>query len=80
MLKLFNLHILTKDDFQTVANDGIYLNNNGKRKFFVQYEKMAGGHQGEVPDEDTKTGFRQVFQKMVYDLAKHIQNDKPLTL
>ena len=68
-LKLFNLNILNENDFSNVAQNGIYLANSGKIKFFKQYEKMAGTYMSDDNPQASGKGFRKEFQKQVQNLA-----------
>ena len=80
MLNLFNLKILNQTDFNEVGKGGIYLSIAGKKKFFVQYERMVGQYQGEVPDPKRKIGFRKAFQEQVGLLAKTIKAGVPFII
>ncbi len=80
MLRLFNLGILQAEDFAPVAKKGIYLITSGKKKFFRQYEKMAGGYRGETLKKDPGGLFRRAFQAQVQALIKTIMNDAPIEI
>lgn len=73
MLNLFNLSILNEDDFTEVAKGGIYLSTSGKKKFFVQYEKLAGHYKGQMPMKEDQDAFRRDFQKTVAQLSKIVK-------
>lgn len=74
-LNLFNLGSLTQQDFAPMPEGGIYLNTAGKKKFFVQYERMLGKLAG-VTDAAEKThGFRAVFQAQIAVLMKAMQQN-----
>jgi len=76
MLRLFNLNILTKNDFHKVGKGGVYLSITGKKKFFIQYEKMVGRYKGET-SIDPETGlFRKQFQDEVNKLMKMVMAGK----
>jgi CRISPR-associated protein Cas1 len=72
-LNLFNLKIVNEQDFYHPPEGGTWLNTSGRRKFFENYEKMAGKIHGATPRENEKAGFRQIFQKRVAELARIIQ-------
>ncbi|MDW7679423.1 MAG: CRISPR-associated endonuclease Cas1 [bacterium] len=75
-LNLFNLGILKTEDFDSLPRgDGVYLGTTGKKKFFIQYEKMLGQYQSDTDPADKKPGFRAIFQKRIYELAKLIRLD-----
>ena len=78
MLKLFNLHILNKDDFEPAGRGGIYLSTSGKKKFFQQYEAMVGLYKGETETKPRPGMFRQAFQTQTANLVKTVTHDKPL--
>lgn len=72
-LTLFNLKILTEEDFVEYAKGGIYLNTSGKRKFFQQYEKMLGELASATDTDRTARGFRTVFQDQIEKMMKAVQ-------
>jgi len=74
-LNLFNRGTLKADDFDPYPKGGVYLGTTGKKKFFVQYEKMLGEYPGATDTADKKPGFRAIFQKRIYKLAKQIRID-----
>jgi len=80
MLRLFNLNILKKDDFEPAGRGGIYLSASGKKKFFQQYEAMVGSYKGESETKPRPGMFRRAFQTQVANLAKTIAHDEPLQL
>lgn len=73
-LNLFNLGILTENDFYPLPEGGIYLGISGKKKFFTHYERMLGEFMGATDIAEKKKGFRAVFQKRIMELAKKIQS------
>ena len=77
MLRLFNLSILTKDDFNQVGKGGVYLSKSGKGKFFTQYEQMVGQYKSESMNQDNTIKFRKHFQNTINCLMKTIMNDEP---
>jgi CRISP-associated protein Cas1 len=77
ILKLFNRHTFTESDFYNPPAGGVYMNTEGKKKFFVQYEKMLGDYVSASSVNIQKTGIRSVFQKQIHLLAKAIQQDIP---
>lgn len=76
-LNLFNRHTFTESDFYNPPGGGVYMNTEGKKKFFVQYEKMLGEYVGASSVNIQKTGIRSVFQNQIHLLAKAIQQDIP---
>jgi len=77
MIRLFNLSILTKDDFNQVGKGGVYLSKSGKGKFFTQYEQMVGQYKGESMTQDGTIKFRKHFQNTINSLMKTVMNDEP---
>jgi len=78
MLNLFHLGILKTSDFFPVGGGGIYLSPDGKKKFFQQYERMAGKYTDETQPLPVETGFRKKFQDRVLWLQKIVQDEIPL--
>jgi len=72
--------MLKADDFTEVGKGGIYLSTSGKKKFFQQYERMAGRYKGQVPHQKNSGTFRRIFQMQVENLIKAIKDDKALVI
>jgi len=81
-LNLFNLGILKEEDFYSPPEGGVYLSISGKKKFFIQYEKMVGQYTGVAATAEDKGGFKKIFQQRVSDLVHLIRINKetPLTV
>lgn len=71
-LRLFNLGIVTESDFYSPAQGGIYLATEGKKKFFAQYEKLAGKYQSDTDTAEVTPGFRRQIQKRIYEISRLI--------
>ena len=77
MVSMFNLRILTKEDFtEILSHGGIYLSESGKRKFFRQYEKTMGVYQTEE-ELPTGKGYRSILQDQVKSLVRTLKEDVP---
>jgi CRISPR-associated protein Cas1 len=74
-LNLFNLGSLTGADFAHESNGGVYLNTAGKKKFFLQYERMLGELAGATDPAGKPRGFRAIFQNQVAALMKAMQHN-----
>ena len=72
-LNLFNLGKLNKKDFYDLPEGGVYLSSSGKKKFFLQYEKMQGEFISDTDTADKKTGFRALCQQRIRELANTIK-------
>lgn len=73
---LFNKKILKESDFWKHSSGGIYLNTEGKRKFFQHYQKLLIQI---VPDKDNRgmKGFYPLFQRQVSRMSKSISQESP---
>jgi CRISPR-associated protein Cas1 len=72
-LNLFNNELLTQDDFRPVAENGIYLTEEGIKKFFQLYEqRLKAPFKKNKPDN-----FRTVMKRQVLKMAQSIQNLQP---
>lgn len=67
VLRLFNLKILTRDDFENVEQEGVYLTEEGFKKFCREYEKYM-----DIPVIDGKN-FRILMRQQVAVLKKGLQ-------
>lgn len=77
VLNLFNLKILQAEDFVNLPRGGLHMNNEGKRKFFTEYEKMLGRLAGETDTADTARGFRTVFQQQIEQMMRAVLHGEP---
>ncbi|MHA1796692.1 MAG: CRISPR-associated endonuclease Cas1 [Promethearchaeota archaeon] len=75
VLKMFNLQIFSKDDFAKHSSGGVFLNTEGKRKFFTHYEKAAGRISGSESTKTDKKKIRQIFQQQVYKMKDAVINN-----
>ncbi len=73
VLRLFNLKILSQDDFQDAEQEGIHLTEEGFRKFCYEYEKYMS-----APYVDGKN-FRFLMKQQVTILKKGIQEGSSYT-
>ncbi len=73
-LNLFNLGVLAQTDFAPQAEGGIYLGDAGKKKFFVQYERMLGELVAADAAPNKPIGFRALFQQQVHALMRALQD------
>ncbi len=71
-LNLFNLGVMTQQDFAPQPEGGIYLNTAGKEKFFTQYERMLGELAGPTDPAGKPRGFRAAFQDQIAKLGKAV--------
>ena len=76
MLNLFNLSILNEQDFSPVPEGGVYLSNEGKKKFFIHYEKTVGHYKGLMPDKNPDAIYRKLFQEQIANLVSAIKEEK----
>lgn len=72
-IQAFNQGIFMETDFSRPAEGGVMLNTAGKKKFFQQYEKLAGRYTGAVARQSP--GFRSEFQRRVQELARLVARD-----
>jgi len=77
-IQAFNQGIFCQADFSRSPEGGVLMNTTGKKKFFQQYQKMAGKYSGAATPRDE--GFRPKFQNRIQQLAKQICGDKNLAL
>lgn len=68
VLLLFNKHILTKYDFSDDEGDGIVLNEDGFRKFCLEYERWMNGN------NCNGKSFRTMMKQQVAVLKKSLEN------
>ncbi len=69
----FNKKIFQENHFYERSQGGIYLNQQGKQKFFRLYEKMQGNYIGSVPDETKALLIRKKLQDAINTLVqKHL--------
>jgi CRISPR-associated protein Cas1 len=72
--RLLNLGILSRTDFTSGRDGGLYLDREGKRRYFAEYEKelnqpIAGDPEG--------LSFRDAFRRQADRLAAAITRDEP---
>jgi CRISPR-associated protein Cas1 len=73
-MTLLNLGILTVGDFSRTPEGGLYLNREGKRRYFTEYEKLL--NEPFAADGGTLT-FREVFRRQADRLAAHLTRGEP---
>lgn len=74
-LNLFNLGVLASQDFAPQAEGGIYLNTAGKKKYFVQYERMLGELTNTANPAGKPSSFRAAFQNQIANLREAIMQE-----
>lgn len=72
-LHLFNHSVLTSDDFQQLEPNGVYLTNEGLKKYFQFYEQRLKAPLKQN-ESDATANLRSVFKQQVHRMAKSIQN------
>ncbi len=72
-VRLFNQGILQETHFFRPANGGVFLNTEGKRRFFRHYEKMLG-EWAPTAQFTSPGGFRSILQQQIERLIRTIQN------
>ena len=75
MLQLFNQKVFTEDDFTATSRDGVYLDREGKKKFFLAYERYLGDYGDDENRSQSVGSFRKIFKLQAHQLAKAIQED-----
>lgn len=73
-IQAFNQGIFLESDFSRLPEAGVILNSAGKKKFFQQYEKMAGRYVGAVARQ--AEGFRSALQRRVHELCQLVAGDQ----
>jgi CRISP-associated protein Cas1 len=71
---LLNLGILTAKDFSPTPEGGLYLNREGKRRYFVEYEKLLNEP---FPLETGTMTFREAFRQQADRLAALLTRGEP---
>ena len=74
-LHLFNHNIITIEDFRKVEQDGVYLTNDGMKKYFQFYEKRLKAPL-EHGESELTANMRNIMKQQVHRMAKSIQNRK----
>lgn len=75
-LRLFNKNIVTEKDFVHHPSGAVYLNTEGKKKFFVQYENMSGDISPDPTDDDFQPGgYLSIFQRQLRRLVNAINGE-----
>ena len=72
-LHLFNHNVLTSEDFSKVEQNGIYLTNDGLKKYFQFYEKRLKAPL-EHKEPDATINIRSIIKRQVHRMATNIQN------
>ena len=71
---LLNLGILSAGDFSRTPEGGLYLNREGKRRYFIEYEKMLNEP---FALEGSTLTFREVFRRQADRLAALLSRGEP---
>ena len=72
VLQMFNKRMIHIDDFEVLDNDGVYLTEDGFRKFCLEYEKWMSGKNSASGEKS----FRGCIRKQVSMLKKAICENK----
>ncbi len=75
-LNLINNNIMTEDDFEDQGDEGVFLKDESRRKYFVQYEKLLTNVFKDSCSEE-KVTYRTVFRQQAHKLLKTIQRKEP---
>jgi hypothetical protein len=83
--KLLNLGTLSTEDFVASPQGGVYLGQEGKKRYFAAYEAeleepfTVGEGEGEGGEgaEGGGTSFRLLFRRQAERLARAIQGEEP---
>lgn len=76
-LELVNKEILKPEDFEE-KEEGIYLTQEARKKYFRQYEnRMLTALQ--TPEDEMQTNYRKMFYRQAQNCAKMLQENKPYT-
>jgi len=81
-LHLFNNKILSSEDFRKVEQNGIYLTDDGIKKYFHHYEQRIKAPLKRT-ESDSALNIRTIMKKQVQQMAQSIQNRelyKPFTM
>jgi CRISP-associated protein Cas1 len=73
-VKLFNLGVLQPGDFSGDPERGVYLNPDGKRKYFRAYEQELTEP---ISLGEQKLTFRRLFQRQAELLARALRGEEP---
>ncbi len=71
---LLNLGILTAKDFSQTPEGGLYLDRDGKRRYFTEYEKLLNEP---FESEGSTLTFRTVFRRQAERLAAYLTRGEP---
>ncbi len=75
-LNLINNRIFTPKDFEEKEKKGIYLKDDSRRRYFMEYEKIMN-----APFKDSQSGkrvtYRSLFKIQAHKLANTIQTKQP---
>jgi len=75
-LNLINNRIFTSEDFEGKGEKRMYLKDDSRKRYFVEYEKMMN-----APFKDSQSGkrvtYRSLFQIQAHKLADTIQTNRP---
>ena len=75
-LYLINNQILKEDDFEDKGDEGIFLKDEAKKSYFVQFEKYMNREiESSVTAE--KKSFRKLFRLQSHKLMDTILKDEP---
>src|SRR4051794_2333844 len=71
---LLNLGVIQAKDFQRTPEGGLYLNREGKKRYFAEYEKLL--NEPFVLDDGSAT-FRELFRRQAERLAAALTRGEP---
>lgn len=72
---LLNLGALTEKDFSPTPEGGLYLNRDGKRRYFAEYEKML--NEPFALETGSSLSFREIFRRQADRLAALLTRGEP---
>lgn len=74
-LSLINNKVLTDMDFEDRGEKGVYLKDESRKHYFIQYEKMMNNSFKDTHSNETVT-YRSLFNRQAHRLANTIQTGK----
>ena len=78
VLSLVNKKVFQKENFLKGDNGGIYLNREGKKKFFREYERMMN-RDVDIKGDEVNYSYRELFRKEAYAIEKLLLEGKQYT-
>ncbi|MDI6793737.1 MAG: CRISPR-associated endonuclease Cas1 [bacterium] len=75
-LNLINNNVLTEDDFEDRKDEGVFLKDESRKKYFVQYEKLMANVFKDL-NSGEKVTYRSLFRQQAHKLMRTIQRKEP---